>query len=76
MKKLLPPLLALALLAAGNRPAGDELPEDGTIETPVGKLSFESGYPTSESVQKLYDDLDFQRADRSILWQILDADQF
>ena len=32
-----------------------------TKETRIGNLTFESGYPSKESVQKLYDEMDFQR---------------
>lgn len=39
-----------------------------TIDTKVGKLEFQSGYPTKETVQKLYDELDFQRAVQLYLW--------
>ncbi len=33
-----------------------------TRDTRIGKLSFESGYPSQETVKKLYDEMDFQRA--------------
>ena len=33
-----------------------------TIDTRFGQLEFEGGYPTAETVQKLYNELDFQRA--------------
>ena len=33
-----------------------------TIDTRIGKLTFESGYPSKETVQKLYDEMDVQRA--------------
>ena len=41
-----------------------------TKDTRMGKLSFESGYPTEETVKKLYDEIDFQRACRAYLWGI------
>ncbi len=45
-----------------------------SIDTPIGKLSFtksfEDGYPTDETVQKLYDQMDFQRAVQAYLWSI------
>ena len=41
-----------------------------TIDTRVGKLKFESGYPTDETAQKLYDELDFQRAVQAYLWAL------
>jgi hypothetical protein len=30
------------------------------MKTGIGKLRFESGYPTEQTAQKLYDGLDFQ----------------
>ena len=39
-----------------------------TIDTRVGKLIFESGYPTDETAKKLYEELDFQRAVQAYLW--------
>jgi hypothetical protein len=44
------------------------LPINGAIETQVGRLGFEGGYPSRETVEKLYDELDFQRAVQAYLW--------
>ena len=45
-----------------------------TIETRIGKLEFThdfaNGYPTDESVEKLYDEIDFQRASQAYLWSL------
>ncbi len=45
-----------------------------TIETRIGKLSFThdfaNGYPTLETQEKLFDELDFQRACQSYIWAI------
>jgi len=41
-----------------------------TMKTRIGDLQFTSGYPTGETVQKLYDDLDFQRAVQVYLWAL------
>jgi hypothetical protein len=41
-----------------------------TLDTRIGKLTFESGYPSKETVQKLYDEMDFQRAAQAYLWGI------
>jgi hypothetical protein len=41
-----------------------------TADTRIGRLAFESGYPSQESVQKLYDEMDFQRACQAYLWGI------
>ncbi|MDG2618067.1 DUF1254 domain-containing protein [Thermoleptolyngbya sichuanensis XZ-Cy5] len=46
------------------------LPTTGSIDTSIGRLAFEGGYPTFESVVKLYDELDFQRAVQTYLWAI------
>ena len=44
------------------------------IETRIGKLDFThgfaEGYPSKASVQKLYDELDFQRATQAYLWSL------
>lgn len=47
-----------------------ELPTNGSIETRVGKLTFESGYPSEETVETLYNEMDFQRACQAYLWGI------
>jgi hypothetical protein len=45
-----------------------------TIETRVGKLEFThdfaNGYPTDATVQKLYDERDFQRGCQAYLWAL------
>jgi hypothetical protein len=41
-----------------------------TMKTRIGKLEFTSGYPTEETAQKLYDELDFQRAVQAYLWAL------
>lgn len=39
-------------------------------ETRIGKLTFESGYPSQQTVGKLYDEMDFQRACQAYIWAI------
>jgi hypothetical protein len=39
-----------------------------TIETRVGRLTFDRGLPTKETVERLYDEMDFQRAVQCYLW--------
>ena len=45
-----------------------------TIDTRIGTLEFtkdfEKGYPTHETVKKLYDEMDFQRATQAYMWSI------
>lgn len=43
-----------------------------TVQTRIGELEFthdfKNGYPTDETVKKLYDEMDFQRACQAYLW--------
>ncbi len=72
-------LLLATLLMAGNasaaQPALYDLKEDaafpnGTLNTPIGDLTFQGGYPSSGSIDKLYDAMDFQRASQAYLWSL------
>jgi hypothetical protein len=57
------PLIALSALGQGE-----------TINTRIGELQFThdfaNGYPTKETVEKLYDERDFQRACQAYLWAV------
>lgn len=55
----------LVMVAIGEQAFAQE-----TKDTRIGKLSFESGYPTQETTQKLYDEMDFQRACQAYIWGI------
>jgi len=47
-------------------------PPENSIESPfLGKLTFKDGYPTSETLHTLYDQLDFQRATQAFLRNLL-----
>jgi hypothetical protein len=64
-------LVGLIIVALFILPAyGQELPTNGSIDTRIGKLSFEGGYPSHETIDKLYDEMDFQRATQAYLWAI------
>lgn len=39
-----------------------------THDTPIGELTFENGYPSNDSVEKLYHTMDFQRACQAYVW--------
>src|SRR5262245_35770657 len=41
-----------------------------TKDTRIGKLTFQSGYPSHETTNKLYEEMDFQRACQAYLWGI------
>jgi hypothetical protein len=43
---------------------------NATVSTRIGELKFESGYPSGETVTKLYNEIDFQRACQAYLWAI------
>jgi len=47
-----------------------ELPTTGSIDSRLGKLELKNGFPTDETVKKLYDDLDFQRACQAYVWAL------
>lgn len=59
-------IIALALAVTFGASAFAQETED----TRIGKLTFENGYPSEETVQKLYDEMDFQRACQAYLWGI------
>ena len=76
MKKL---LLALSLISAFilvscNQSTTKEITssDQTKVQTRIGELefthAFEHGYPTDETVKKLYDEIDFQRACQAYLW--------
>ena len=44
----------------------DFTPAAENIDTRFGKLEYPGGYPTEETVQKVYDELDLQRATRAL----------
>lgn len=56
----------LAFAAAISAP----LLAEETENTRIGELTFESGYPSQKTVEKLYDEMDFQRACQGYLWGI------
>ncbi|MEI7951682.1 MAG: DUF1254 domain-containing protein, partial [Synechococcaceae cyanobacterium ELA182] len=67
--------LSLALACAGclAGAAGGQAapPPGGAIATSgLGELRFENGYPSAASAEKLYDELDRQRATQSYLWAL------
>jgi hypothetical protein len=76
MKRSLIALCALAIIDMNSTSLADtkqatkkaERGLEGTVETRIGKLEFIKGYPSDETVAKLYDELDFQRAVQAYLW--------
>ena len=64
--------VAAAVLCATAFPAlaqeGNPFAGVTTLDTRIGDLSFESGYPTDATVKKLYGVMDFQRASQAYIW--------
>ncbi|WP_300455616.1 DUF1254 domain-containing protein [Desulfobacula sp.] len=71
-------VLCMVLILAGSLSAAPpkmkmttKIPASITIadkvETRLGTLTFEDGFPTEETAQKIYDQLDFQRAVESVM---------
>lgn len=67
-KNLLATLSALSLLSVSLSVSAE------TVDTRIGKLefthSFADGYPTDETVETLFEELDFQRAVQAYIWSI------
>jgi len=61
--------MALPTLVAPTA-AQAEVPSNGSIDTPVGKLEVVNGYPSDATVTKLFDEMDFQRATQAYLWAL------
>jgi hypothetical protein len=41
-----------------------------TVETHIGKLELQNGYPSKEAVEKLFDEMDFERATQAFIWAL------
>jgi len=71
MKKQLRPTIAVACVAAVLAGGSSQAEE---IDTRIGKLEFThdfaNGYPTDETVDKLFDEMDFQRACQAYIWAL------
>ena len=75
MNKLLSTTLAACAFFGLAHAEDVKLPEkkseralEGTVNTRIGTLEFENGYPRDDTVKKLYNELDFQRAVQAYLW--------
>jgi hypothetical protein len=55
---------ALALLVASA------IAHAQTVDTRIGKLELQNGYPSKAAVEKLYDETDFQRATPAFIWAL------
>jgi len=62
---LLASTTALALLLATS-----SLTQAETVDTRIGKLELQAGYPSKATAEKLYDEMDFQRATQAFIWAL------
>ncbi|QDV14851.1 hypothetical protein CA51_47610 [Rosistilla oblonga] len=62
--------IAFALFATAISAHAQELPTTGTLDSRLGKLEVERGFPSQDTVKKLYDAIDFQRACQTYLWAL------
>ena len=66
----------LAVSACGQAPPSPPAAVPGagapsspdTVQTRIGVMNFERGYPTAETARKLFDEIDYQRAVQAYLW--------
>ncbi len=61
----------IALLAALTLQvalAASATAQSETLSTRIGKLKLENGYPAPATLEKLYDEMEFQRATQTFLW--------
>jgi hypothetical protein len=40
------------------------------VNTRIGKIELQAGYPSKASAEKLYDEMDFQRATQAFIWAL------
>ncbi len=62
---LLTAVISLVLYEGAQAQGGME-----TRDTRIGKLAFENGYPDHETLERLYDERDFQRACQAYIWSL------
>ena len=83
MKNRLLQILAITLIVTGCKTetknegqssdityGKDGIVQNGTVDTRMGKLTFENGYPSRKSVENLFDEMDFQRACQAYIWAL------
>lgn len=61
---------AVLLIIGSTKGSAQDLPTTGRIETRFGKLELENGYPSAATVEKVFDDIDYQRACQAYLWAL------
>jgi hypothetical protein len=64
--------LATAIIhGCGLSPAyAQGLPTNGSVESRLGQLDLENGYPTAATAERVFDNIDYQRACQAYLWAL------
>src|SRR5262245_34347392 len=60
----------LAGAAALALPAAPSPGQAQTVDTRIGKLELQAGYPSKATAEKLFDEMDFQRATQAFIWAL------
>ena len=65
-------VLATALIpaVAPTTAQAQGLPTTGSIDSRLGKLDLENGYPSAATAEKVFDNIDYQRACQAYLWAL------
>ena len=63
-------LVCILMMFLGSSSSAKERALEGSIKTRIGNLEFDKGFPTDETVKKLYNEMDFQRACQIYLWAL------
>ena len=63
-------LLTICLIGVLVCPVASAQSGTKTVETEIGALEYVGGYPTASAAQRVYDELDYQRAVQSYLWAL------
>jgi hypothetical protein len=50
--------------------AGEASMDTQTVDTRIGKLELQVGYPSKDTAEKLFDEMDFQRATQAFIWAL------
>jgi hypothetical protein len=56
------------VLSACAVPSSDTSQMDGQLQTRIGNIGIQNGYPDNDAVRRLYDEMDFQRACQAYIW--------
>lgn len=73
MKASNPPYRIAATLVAAlicSKAVAQDLPTTGSIDSRLGKLELENGYPTEATAKRMFDEIDFQRGCQAYLWAL------